>query len=124
MITKQRHMLTTNKVEAVHRQTLRMTPKNKLHRRTYRARCLSVVLYDTLGIRRTVEKTAETLGFSLGTTAKRQLEKLQKRAEYNSALKKNPKTTRARYLSRQARLYKRQIFKLKVTEKGLKYIKY
>ena len=123
MITKQRHMLTTNKAESVHRQTLRMVPKNKLMRRTYTARCLSVVLFDTLGIKKTAEKTATALGYTFSSEAERQLDKLQYRAQYRAQLKRNPKNTRARYLARQARLYKRQVFKLKVTEKGLRYIK-
>lgn len=123
MIEKQKHWLTTNKNESVHRQTLRMVPKNKLMRRTYTARCLSVVLFDTLGIKKTAQKTAAALGYTFSPDAERQLTKLQFRAQYRAQLKRDPKNTRARYLARQARLYKRQIFKLKVTEKGLVYVK-
>ena len=123
MIVKQRFNLTTNKCEAVHRRTLRMVPKHKLMRKTYEARCMSIVLFDSLGVKRTAQKTAAALGYSLSKEAEKKLTKLQYKAEYRAQLKKDPKQARSRYLAKQARMYKRQIFKLKVTENGLRYIK-
>ena len=119
MVVKQRHMLTTNKSESTHRTTLHMIPKAKLMRRTYTARCMSVVLHDTLGIKRTAQKTARALGFTFSREAAKKLDQLQYKADYRARLKRDPKTARARYLAQQARLFKRQVFKFKVTEKGL-----
>lgn len=122
MIKKQRFMLNTNKLEAIHTVTLHAVPKRKLFTRSYKARCLNTVLQVSKGWKRNAEDTAKALGYSFGADAKTKLKKIQERAVYFAKRSQSARQKRSRYLVMQARLQRRQIPRFEVTSKGLKPI--
>ena len=114
MVKKQRHLLTTNKIEALHQRTLRIVPKTKLMRRTYLQCCKTVVLYDALGIKKTTELQANSLGYSFGASANHQLEQMDGKERYNKAREKTKKAIRARFLAKKARVHLKSLNKLSI----------
>lgn len=114
MVQKQRHMLTTNRVESLHLRTLRMVPKSKTMKSTFKARCMSIVLYDTLGLQKTTHMTAESLGYTLGETANKQLQQLTKKSQYYAQRRRSNEYKRGRYARKQANNKLRQLQRLSV----------
>lgn len=112
MVKKQRHMLTTNKVEATHLRTLRVLPKSKLHRSSFEPRCMGVVLHATLGLHQATTVTSETLGYSLGPKANAQLQQMTKKQAYHAQRHRLPATIRAKYSLRCAKLKLKDLDKL------------
>ena len=104
MLKAQRHMLSTNVLEATHLTTLRVTPKNVLHRRTYGSRCYSGVLYHTLGPEEAALQTGEELGYGFSEQAQRQLASLSRRIKYHHMRQQTMAFKQARYASAQAKV--------------------
>ena len=99
MLKVQRHMLTTNRLESFHQTTLRITPKNVLHRRTYDARCHAAVVYHTLGPHKAAQETGERFGYGFSPEASMQLKRLSARKVYHKIRQSNIKYKQARYQS-------------------------
>jgi len=114
MLQKQRFLYSTNRVEAIHLRTLRVVPKSKLYRRTYAARCRSVVLTDSLGSHKTAKLQAARLGYSFSDAATRKLAAINAREDYYKKREKLASTIKARFLAKRARATLRKLSKLSV----------
>ena len=97
MLKLQRHMLTTNRLEAMHNCTLRITPKNLLHRKTYESRCYAGVLHHTLGPHEAAVQTGEEIGYDFSDGAEEQLARLAARKEYHRIRQQSMAYKQARF---------------------------
>lgn len=89
MVQRQRFLLSTNKVEAMHLRTLRAIPKSKTMKNTYHARCFSAVLKSSLGLKASQEHVAKKLGYKIDGISQQTLHCLQRRSEYHAARQKS-----------------------------------
>ena len=97
MLVVQRHMLTTNGLEATHNAILRVAPKSILHRKTYQARCFAGVLHQTLGPHEAAVAAGDEIGVSFSEDAHKQLARLSARKEYQRRYKQTMKYKKARF---------------------------
>lgn len=116
ILKKQRLLLSTNRVEAAHLRTLRVTPKSKLMKNTYRSRCKSIALADTLGHDGARMTVAKALGYKMGPAAKQTLRNLQKKSNYHQSRQKSYIFKRARFLLHQSYRRLAKLAKLNVTD--------
>ncbi len=65
--------LITNKVEAMHLRSIKLCPKHKLTKSTYRWHCLNAVLLDSIGFYNSILVVGESMDFSFGIEARKAL---------------------------------------------------
>jgi hypothetical protein len=90
-VVQQKNMRNTNRVEAFHRKTLKLLPKDKTYRRHYESRCFSAVHTHSVGITEAVLQLHKYTGASLtpGSRAIISLLKLEKRLKYQQKYAKS-----------------------------------
>lgn len=112
MVVKQRYLLSTNSVEALHLRSLRLLPKNKLMKNSFHPRCMNVVLLDSLGLKDAVLSVSREIGFEYGHEALKVLSSLTNKATYYHERQKTQKFKRDRYLRIYKKLHLAKICKL------------
>ena len=116
MVAKQRFMLSTNKIEALHNRVFRLCPKHKTAKRTFQARNLNAVLIDSIGLANATVEVAEKMGLKFSSAALCMLKKIQRDLDYHQRNQKTWKFIRSRHQLRLARLKLKQLRKLKVED--------
>jgi hypothetical protein len=82
---------------------IRMVPKAKLMKATYRGRCLSIVLLDSLGMDGARNMSRMRLGYRLSNQSKASLNRLQQKHMYHLGRQRTQKFKRSRYVYRAAK---------------------
>lgn len=88
-VRKQRHLHSTNKVEAFHLRTFHLCPKAKLCKATFKARCYNAVLGDSVGRPKNLMNLGEALGCKYSASVNKaasimQTDLVQRNLKYSS----------------------------------------
>ena len=97
----QRTLLTTNKVEAFHNRTLRLSPKDKLYKATYPGCCANAVIGDCKGIEMGILHTGEMMGLSFSETVSTKSNNLAVNRKNHITRKQTLKAKVSRHIIRQ-----------------------
>ncbi len=97
VVVKQRYLLSTNVIEAMHLRTVKLCPKSKLYTGTHRGRHLNAVMLESLGLTKSVLVVGKEFGYTFGPEAVKTLEQIRNRRRYHKERQQTNQFKRRRH---------------------------